>query len=227
MTLHLRALPLLSLSLLAACDGQSAEPLATPSPTAPVAVGVLSLRDALPSPTPDPALPSMPPPLMGAFVFYEDFEHGMARWRIDGGKQGVGWHLLQASTCGGRYTMVLGRANNASARLVPTTAQLTLKAPIRLPARPPLQLKYDLKGTVTPPEAASIQPEWREGLGPWRPLGPPATARFPLMVSHRVDLSPLAGRQLQLRFRAATRTTATPQKGFYLDDVHVLQGTLR
>ncbi|MEB3222425.1 MAG: hypothetical protein VKS61_10140 [Candidatus Sericytochromatia bacterium] len=222
MKLRTRAPFLICLALLAACDGQSREPMASPSPSA-LQPG-LSLRDALPSPTPNQALPSMPPPLMGAFVFYEDFERGISRWRIEGGKGGVGWHLLHAATCGGRYTMVLGREMNPVADLVAADALLTLRAPLKLPAGVPLQLKYDLKGTVAPPEASRITAELRGGQGPWQPAAPTATARYPLMVSYRVDLTPRGGQQVWLRFRGATRKALGKHKGFYLDDIQVLQG---
>jgi hypothetical protein len=225
MPVRARALTLLGLLLLAACNGSSSEPAGSPSPSDTFKRGGLSLSDALPSPTPDQALPSMPPAMMGSFVFYEDFERGMRRWRIDGGSKGVGWHLLQASTCGGRFTMVLGRDKNPSARFAPSEARLTLQEPIQLPPKPPLQLKYDLKGVVSPPDAATVHTELRVGKGPWRSAGPSATARFPLMVSYRVDLTPFAGQTIGLRFRAVTRATADKHKGFYLDDIHVLQGT--
>ena len=41
-------------------------------------------------------------------LFYEDFEKGMDAWEAPG-TGAVGWRLLEANTCGGRYTMLLGQ----------------------------------------------------------------------------------------------------------------------
>lgn len=206
------------IGLLAACDKQESQSSPSPAPSQ-----ALSLMDALPSPTPNQVLPSMPPPVSGAFTAYEDFEHGIQRWTLQTNPNGFGWHLLKASTCGGLYTMVLGFKDNQATRFKPGTALLTLREPIALPAGKHLQLKYDVKGLVNPPEAATIQAEMRLGTGAWRPVAPLAQARFPLVVSFRADLTPYAGQRLSLRFRGQGSQTLEPQKGFYLDDIHIIQ----
>jgi hypothetical protein len=205
---------------LSACDvGQEKAPETPKAEVSPP----ISLLDALPSPTPDQTLPSMPPAIAGSFLFYEDFERGMDRWTIAGGRDGIGWHLLKASTCGGLYTMVLGQKLNQATRLAVGESSLALKEAVGIPEQGEFQLKYDVKGIITPPEAASILAEIRPTGGAWQIIAPIATARFPLVVTFKADLTPFAGKSVNLRFRGTTQSTRDPQKGFYLDDIYIIR----
>lgn len=211
-----------ALAALAACKPDEREATASPAPTAAVA-STVSLSDALPSPTPDSTLPSMPPEVAGSFVFYEDFEKGKDRWAITGVTKGVGWHHLKAATCGGLYTMVLGEAKNPPTRFGVATSYLTLEQPIDLARPKAAQLQWDIKGSTNPPEAATILAEARTPGGAWKPLAAVATARFPLVVTYTADLAPYLGKKLELRFRGATKPAKEPTKGFYLDDIHIVE----
>jgi hypothetical protein len=203
--------------------GEGAE-AANPTPTASLQVAALDLSGALPSPTPDRSLPAgMKPEIAGSFVFYEDFEKGVAKWTPSVGKSGVGFHLLKAATCGGLYTMVLGEAKNPPTKFASEEVLLTLKAPIDLRKVKKAQLQYDLKGDVTPPDSAAIIAEMRPVGGTWKPVAPKATARFPLVVTFTAELDPYLGKQVELRFRGITKPAKQAGKGFYLDDVHVVQ----
>lgn len=205
---------------LAACEPNVEK---VPEPAQPSMSAPVSLLDALPSPTPDQTLPSMPPAIAGSFLFYEDFERGADRWTMAGGRDGIGWHLLKASTCGGLYTMVLGHKLNEATRLATGSSTLTLKAALPIPAAGEFQLKYDVKGAVTPPEAATIHAEIRPANGKWSSIAPVATARFPLVVTFKANLAPYLGQTINLRFRGTTETTREPQKGFYLDDIYIIR----
>ncbi|MEB3283864.1 MAG: hypothetical protein VKN33_01075 [Candidatus Sericytochromatia bacterium] len=215
-----RAIPLLLVVGLSACDPGTEKNPQTPAPSLSAPI---SLLDALPSPTPDQTLPSMPPAMAGSFLFYEDFERGTERWEISGGKGEIGWHLLKASTCGGLYTMVLGHTLNQASRFARTSSLLSLKTDIAIPPQGQFQIKYDVKGNVTPPEAAIIQAEIRPENGTWIRIAPTASARFPLVVTFKADLAPFLGQTIGLRFRGTTETTQDPQKGFYLDDIHIIR----
>jgi hypothetical protein len=209
-------------AVVAACSGEDTAPVASPSPSASTAP--ISLLDALPSPTPNRTLPSMPTEVAGAFVFFDDFEKGAGRWAMTGGAKGVGWHHLKAATCGGLYTMLLGEAKNPATTFAAAESFLVLKAPLDLTKARAPQLQFDLKGETSPPEAAVITAEAREPGGPWMPLTQPATARFQLVVTYTADLTPYAGKRLELRFRGVTKPAKRKSKGFYLDDVHVVDG---
>lgn len=203
-------------------DAQAAKP--TPTTSLGTATGPgMSLSGALPSPTPDRTLPSMKPEMAGSFVFYEDFEKGSAKWVLGVGKSGVGFHHLKAATCGGLYTMVLGEAKNPPTNFAKEEVYLTLRTPIDLRKVKKSQLQYDLKGDVTPPDSATIIAELRPVGGRWRVIAPKATARFPLVVTFTAELDPYLGKQIELRFRGVTKPAKQPGKGFYLDDVHVVQ----
>lgn len=214
---------LASVAVLGACKPDE-ERAATASPSPTAVASAVSLSDALPSPTPDAALPSMPPEQAGAFVFYEDFEKGMDRWKTSGGAGKVGFHHLKAATCGGLYTMVLGEPKNPPTRFATAEAHLTLAKPIDLSKVKRAQLQFDLKGHTNPPEAAAITAEARTPGGAWQAIAPTATARFPLVVTFTADLGPWVGKAVELRFRGSTKAAAEPSKGYYLDDVHVVEG---
>lgn len=214
---------LAAVAALAACKPEEQSATASPSPATAVA-STVSLSGALPSPTPDHTLPSMPPEVAGSFVFYEDFEKGMARWAISGVSKGVGWHHLKAATCGGLYTMVLGEAKNPATRFGTGESFLTLKAPVSLAKAKAPQLQYDIKGVTNPADAAAITAEIREPGGAWKAIAPKATARFPLVVTFTASLVPYLGKKLELRFRGSTQPAKEPTKGFYLDDIHIVDG---
>lgn len=184
----------------------------------------VSLKEALPSPTPMRNLPPMPPEIPGSFVFYEDFEKegAMANWTITRSHKTVGWHRLKASTCGGLFTMVLGVDKNPPTTLGKGESMLTLKRPIDLRKQKTLQLQYDVRGEMRPPETAVIICEGRVPGRAWKPLAPRAEARYPLVVTFTADLSSYAGKKLELRFRGLTQTIAYPTKGYYLDDIVVI-----
>ncbi|HEY9722461.1 MAG TPA: hypothetical protein V6D47_10620 [Oscillatoriaceae cyanobacterium] len=177
----------------------------------------------VPSPTPRAADEPTPPVILtGGFLFFEDFEHGLARWAVAGRERGVGWHLLHARTCGGEYTMHVGRDGQAAFTGFPLIATLTLRPPLDLTrARAPF-LTYDVKGVASPATALVIQPQCRLESGPWRDLGTAARARYALQFTRFADLRPFVGRRLSLRFRA-TLAESAPTAGMYLDDVQVIE----
>lgn len=213
---------LAAVAAVAACKPEEQRATASPSPA--VAASTASLSDALPSPTPDHTMPSMPPEVAGGFLFYEDFEKGRDRWAINGVSRGVGWHHLKAATCGGLYTLVLGEAKNPPTKFAAGASYLTLKAPLDLGKAKAAQLQYDIKGVANPPASAAITPEVREPGGAWKAVAPTATARFPLVVTYTADLTPYLGKKIALRFRGTTKPASEPTKGFYLDDIHVVEG---
>lgn len=181
------------------------------------------LTDALPSPTPAPSLPPMPRVAVGPHYFHEDFEHGMARWQATGAAGEVGWHHLRAAACGGRYTMVLGRPGNQPFAATAATALLTLTTPIDLThARKP-RLEYDLKGVSEPWDLFTVTAEARRPGGAWKPVGAAGTARYAIVATFTADLTPYAGHPVELRFRGVVKNVSRANRGFYLDDVIVLE----
>jgi hypothetical protein len=183
------------------------------------------LLDSVPTPTPRPLAGTLPP-VAGAFLFYEDFEKGMAgmkRWTISGPARDVAWRLLEARTCGGQFTMHLGRPKQATFQAARGDSYLTLSAPLDLRTAKKPTLKYDVKGVANPPEAVRYQAEIRPAGGKWTPLGPVIEGRFVLMQSIYLDISRYAGQPLGLRFHAWTQPGREPSKGLYLDDVFVIE----
>lgn len=206
--------------------GVSGEPAATQEAGASgeaLASGGLSLADALPSPIPSMVRPSMPPQLPGAFLFYEDFEKGMGKWSVAGNQAGLGWHLLNAATCGGLWTMVLGKAMNEPHQGQACTAYLSAKAPIDLGKAKAPQLQYDLKGVSNPPELIDLVAEVRPVGGAWKAVGAIAHGSLPLVLTFTADLSAHAGQKIELRFRGQLQPAKAPTKGFYLDDIHIVE----
>jgi hypothetical protein len=184
---------------------------------------------AAPSPTttPTPAAtpPGLPPdvPRQGTFVFYEDFERNFTRWSLEGGAQAVGWVRLNAFTCGGAWTMLLGTAGWEPFQNARGQAVLRLREPLDLrDARRPYLL-YDVRGETVPPEAISLQPEVSRDGEAWQPIGAAAQARYRYVSRHHADLSPHRGQRLHLRFKATFDVGATPSLGLLFDDVHVLE----
>jgi hypothetical protein len=195
----------------------AASPVPAPNPQAPHLAP--SLLDALPSPTPRPILPPMPSPVVGPWLFHEDFEHGMDRWRATGDPC---WHLLRAAACGGLYTMVLGRAHNDVFTNLRAAGDLVLAKPIDLTRARRPHLQYDLKGLCYPADLLAIRPYVRRPGGAWKPVGQPGQARYPLVVTFAADLTPWAGGPIELRFHGDMKPGPKANRGLYLDDVNVV-----
>jgi hypothetical protein len=216
-------LALLALSLLA-CKPSKEEQATAPSPSpSPSASATLSLAAALPSALPSTVMPKMPTPVAGRFVFFDDFENDAAKWKTEGGKGGVAWYRIKSKSCGGLYTMVLGTAKNEPFKHVETTAYVATARPVDLKGTVHPQLQYDLKGYTTPVEVLEIQPEIRVAGGAWQPVGAVATGQFPVVVTFTADLTPFAGKQIDLRFKGVVKGNEQPNKGIFLDDVHVVE----
>jgi hypothetical protein len=190
---------------------------------APVPVRVASLVDALPSPRPAATMPSMPPMALGKKLFHEDFEAGMATFRAEGTRKGLGWHRLRAAACGGRYTMVLGRAFNDVFTDATTTADLVLVKPLDLTRARHPRLQYDLKGITYPPERVEVRPWVRRPGGQWQPIGAVGQARYMFVATFTADLTAYRGGKLDLRFRGEIKAGSKPNKGMYLDDITVVE----
>jgi hypothetical protein len=220
-------LAVLALNVLACKPTEEKAAAPSPSP-APTASAPMSLAEALPSALPSTVLPSMPPPTAGRFVFFDDFENGTAKWQVDEGKGGLGWHHIKSKSCGGLYTMVLGTPHNDPFKSDAfkggqVTAYLGTAKPIDLKGAHKPQLQFDLKGYTTPKEVLTIQPEVRPAGGAWQPVGAPATAQFPVVVTFTADLTPYAGQAVDLRFKGTIKGNDQPNKGVFLDDVHVVE----
>lgn len=190
---------------------------------APVPARVASLADALPSPRPAATLPSMPPMALGKKLFHEDFEEDRPTFRASGTRSGVGWHRLRAAACGGRYTMVLGRAFNDVFTNAPATADLTLVKPLDLRRTRHPRLQYDLKGITYPPDLVEIRPWVRRPGGRWQAIGAVGQARYMFVATFTADLTPFRGGKLELRFRGVVKAGNKPNKGMYLDDIAVVE----
>lgn len=177
-------------------------------------------------PAPPIAPPDEPRPtieLSGSFLFYEDFEHGIQRWRLEGGTPDVHWLLLKARTCGGEYTMLMGRPGQAPFQQARGTAFLTLTTPLDLRGHYRPHLTYDVKATATPANALTLQPEVRLPGGRWKPVGTVARASYRLAFTRFADLTPYARSRIELRFRVDFKPTAAPVLGYYLDNVQVIE----
>jgi hypothetical protein len=183
-----RLAPLL---LLAAC---------TPAPPAPV-----------PTPTPVPSQPSSDPVPTGKFLFYEDFEAGTDRWQLPA----TGWHPIMASSCGGKYAMILD--------LAPGDSSFSLKQPLDLSTAVRPVLKYDVKGVTTPPDAVTVQAEIRPPGQDWRPVGHATHGDHVFVAGVVADLTAYAGQAIGLRFHATVGAAEAVYKGYYLDDIEVIE----
>jgi len=159
----------------------------------------------------------------GAFVFFEDFEQGTARWQLPAGTEPVAWRLLNALTCGGKYTMLIGQDNQVPFAAAEGESVLTLKSPLDLTRAVRPQLKYDVKGLAYPADALTIQAEIQPSGEDWRPWGRAVNGAFVFMGSVVADLTPYAGKSVGLRFRARFKPAGEPAKGMYLDDVVVIE----
>jgi hypothetical protein len=163
-------------------------------------------------------LPKVP---AGAFLFSEDFEQDKRyarNWRITNPKCIT---RLQASTCGGLYTMALLYTKGESKR---ETGYLSCVQPIDLrKAKKPL-FKYDIRGVITPKNAATITAEVSLDNKLFKPFETQALAQYPLMRSRGGYLK--AGRIYYIRFKAQIQfdaMTRSDDKGLLLDDVQVIE----
>lgn len=213
-----------TLSSLAGC---AAAPVPVAPSPAPVVVSVA------PSPGASPAVPtddegasaanSQKVP-EGAFLFYEDFEHGTDRWDIPAvAPDAVAWRLLHAHSCTGEYTMLLGRDQQAAFTGPAADSVFTLKDGLDLSKGVKPMLKYDLKGLALPYDAIAFQPEVQPPGGAWQPLGQPVQADHNFALTYTDDLSAWAGKRLGLRFRVTVKATDKPTSGIYLDEIAVLE----
>lgn len=186
-----------------------------------------SLKDSLPTPAPPPlpGLDATLKPVGGAFLYYEDFERGLDKWTVSGGEGDWGWHLLNAKTCGGLFTMHLGHKKHQSLTPKATDGFVTFKTPIDLRKAKNPVLKFDVKGSAVPYDAATYQTQVRQPGGAWKTLGPAIDARFPMVRSIYLDLRPYKGSKLELRFHGKLKPSAKPTLGLYLDDIHVIEAT--
>lgn len=219
MTIRLAPLILLA-TLAAACS--------PPGASVPAGQAVVAAASAAPTqaPTASPAAQitngSDPLPA-GAFLFYEDFERGYDRWALPDASAAVTFRPLNAPTCGGLWSILLGTADHA--RYVPTAGEhlLALKAPLDLTTAKKPFLKYDVKGVTFPAEAIDVRAEIRGEDGVWTPIGRRVTGDYVFMASIGADLSAWVGKRIGLRFRAVVTAGSGPSKGMYLDDVQVIE----
>ncbi|MEB3196743.1 MAG: hypothetical protein VKP62_06015, partial [Candidatus Sericytochromatia bacterium] len=179
-----------------------------------------------PTPMPLPSAPRLTVPRQGSFIFYEDFEKGLDRWNLSGGSGGVGWTRLNAFTCGGAWTMLLGTPEWTPYREVVGEAFLTTKAPIDLAKANRPHLFFDVRGEAEPAEALATQAEVSPDGKVWQPIGEPTTARHRFVSTLFADLTPFRGSGLYLRFRARLQVRTAPTKGLLLDDIHLIEPDL-
>jgi hypothetical protein len=217
----LRFVPLLTTAALAmACSP-------APTPVGPAAAGggfgdaPGAYGPATPT-TPDPVWGSDPVPA-GSFLFYEDFEKGYDRWAMPDPKAEVAFRPLNAPTCGGLWSILLGTADHE--RYTPAAGEhvLALADPLDLTKAKRPFLKYDVKGVTFPETAIDLTAEVRPEGGAWTPVGRRIRGGYVFMASIGADLTAYAGQQVGLRFRATFTAGEAAAKGMYLDDVQVLE----
>jgi hypothetical protein len=185
-------------------------------------VRVASLLDSVPSPhVTVPGDVGLAP--AGAFLFYEDFEHGALRWDLTRSGGPVGWYLLNASNCGGLYTMALGLKDQKAGKLTEGGWSVLTGPWIDLRKAKKPVLKFDVKGEVTPAEAVTVYTEVSKDGRAWQQVGYPTQARYMLMQTRVADLKAYVGTKVQLRFRAVWTPSRTDSKGLFLDDIHVIE----
>ncbi len=191
------------------------------------AVGAAALAAPIPTPsatstTTSPTFGSDPVPA-GAFLFYEDFERGYDRWALPDASAAVTFRKLNAPTCGGLWSILLGTADHARYTPAPGEHVLALKAPLDLSKAKKPFLKYDVKGVTFPAEAVELWAEIRGAGGAWTPVGRRVRGGYVFMASIGADLTAWAGQPIDLRFRARMTTGTEGAKGMYLDDVQVVE----
>lgn len=177
-------------------------------------------REAGPPPEPTPAVP-----LVGPFLFYEDFENTERPWRAEGAAGGIGWYRLNAPVCGGAYAMHMGKAIQQPFAGGSGTFTLTLATPIDLTKAKRPHLTYDVRGVADPAEAVVLQPEARRPGGAWKAVGTPAAGRYRFVFTRFADLSEFTGGPIELRFSTVLAPSAAPHKGLYLDMVQIVEPT--
>lgn len=194
-----------------------------PAPAPAIGASAPPLIESVPTPTPTPGESAAPVP-KGRFVFYEDFEKSLDAWTIEGASMGVGWSRLNAYTCGGAWTMLLGKGEQEAFAGVKGASTLALKQPIVLAAAKRPHLVYDVRGTTTPESAVTIQAEASRDGKTWQAVGEPILGRYRFVFSRVVDLGAYAGAPaLHLRFAARFDVGAAPVTGMLLDDVKVIE----
>ncbi len=192
----------------------SASPAPTPAPTAP------SRSDAWQHVNPD----APDQVILGRVLFWEDFENGLSRWRIEGAAGAARWLLLEGNFCGGAFTMLFGLPERAEFAGGTGQSTLTLQEPIDLSTATRPHLKYDVRGLSYPQDALMVQPEARTPGGDWQPVGPVTVSRYPSDMGYRAaDLTPYAGGKVEVRFKAYLSPLERPTRGFMLDDVKILE----
>lgn len=160
--------------------------------------------------------------LSGAYVFYDDFEHGTSKWTFPS-TTSVGWRQLKSHTCSGDYTMLFGLDQHAAFTNVASNGDLTLNQPIDLSKVQHPYLTYQVFGTSDPATALRMQPEVRVGTGDWKPLGDQVTASHALMATLYANLKDYQGQSIQLRFHAEGDAVSSSSEGLQLDDVAVIE----
>ncbi|HEY9720412.1 MAG TPA: hypothetical protein V6D47_00245 [Oscillatoriaceae cyanobacterium] len=167
--------------------------------------------------------PSPDVPLTGAFLFFDDFEHGTRKWTIGGGSANPHWALLHAPTCTGAYVMHLGKPDVSNFTPAAGEQTLTLVAPIDLTGAKRPQLTYDVLGSDDPQNAIVVQPEVQVDGGAWTPVGTPALARYDLTRTRFADLTAYDGKRVLLRFDTVLEPSGAATKGMFLDNVQVIE----
>lgn len=212
MTARFPALLLLA-TLAAACGPQAglappaALPTLAPAPT-PFGPGAGFASDRIPA---------------GPFLFFEDFEKGYDRWTLPDPAPAVAFRSLNAPTCGGMWTILLGTADHGPFTPAPGEHVLALKAPLDLTKAKRPFLKYDVKGVTWPAEAVDLVAEVRTAGGLWTPVGRHVRGGYLFMASIGADLTPWVGQKPELRFRATMTAGEQASVGMYLDDVQVIE----
>lgn len=180
--------------------------------------------DGTPTPVND-GEPSPDVPLTGAFLFFDDFEHGTGKWTVGGGDADPHWAILHAPTCSGAYVMHLGMPDVSQFTPQAGDETLTLKAPVDLTQAKRPQLTYDVLGSDDPQDAMVIQPEVQVDGGAWTPVGTPALARYDLTRTRFADLTAYDGKQVLLRFDTVIKSGGAT-RGMFLDNVQIIEPQL-
>lgn len=162
--------------------------------------------------------------LLGKVLFWEDFETDLSRWTIDGSAGVARWLRLEGNFCGGAFTMLFGLPDRAEFSDGAGVSTLTLNERIDLAGTVKPHLQYDVRGLSYPQDAVMVQAEARRPGGAWAPVGPVTVARYPSDMGYRAaDLSPFAGGEAELRFKAYLSSLDRPTRGMLFDDVKIIE----
>ena len=204
-----------AVALLAACSA------VTPpaAPAAPATSAASAASTALPD-TGNDMSPSFP--VVGKYLLFDDFEHGMDAWKLDGGAGNVSWGLLKAHSCTGEYVMHFGHADQSDVAAVGTEATLQLAKPVELAGTDFPVLTYTVKGETLPTSALTMQVELRHPGGAWQAVGVPTQARYSFGYTRYLDMRTQTRDAVDLRFRIHLDTAAAATAGMYLDDVGIV-----